>query len=107
MKVKLLPSLKEKKRYVAFNWASEGKVARREIIKAVEQACEEFMGLLNYGRAGVRVVEDLVEGKKGVVRVGSKYVDSVKGALMLIKKINNQRVAFKNVKVSGVLNKLS
>ncbi|MAG45510.1 MAG: hypothetical protein CMH63_01920 [Nanoarchaeota archaeon] len=106
MKVKLLPSLKEKKRYIAFNLSSEGKIAKKDIINSVNNSCKRFMGELSYGEAGVRVIDKLVEGNKGVVRVNSKYVDITKTSLMLIKKINNQRVLFKNVKVSGILNKV-
>jgi|ETNmetMinimDraft_2_1059921.scaffolds.fasta_scaffold213798_1 ribonuclease P/MRP protein subunit POP5 len=106
MKVKLLPSLKEKKRYIAFNLSSEGKIAKKDIINSVNVSCKNFMGELSYGEAGVRVIDNLVDGNKGVVRVNSKYVDITKASLMLIKKINNQKVLFKNVKVSGVLNKV-
>ena len=106
MKIKLLPSLREKKRYIHFNIVSEKSFLKNELVGAVESSCKNFLGELNYGKAGVNVVTNLVKGKSGVVRVNSKYVDHVKTSLMLIKKINGERVLFKNAKVSGVLNKL-
>ena len=57
------------------------------------------------GKAGVMVVNDTVNGKKGVVRVNSKSVDLVKTSLIMIKEINNNKVIFKNVKTSGALKK--
>ena len=107
MKVKLLPSLKEKKRYVKFSLESEAgsRITKKDVIESINKSCKEFMGEYSCGKAGVEVVENLVESGKGVVRVGSKYVDQVKGALMLINKINGKQVIFKNTKVSGVLGK--
>ena len=78
----------------------------KDIIDGIRNSCKKFMGELSYGKAGVRVLGELTDGKKGVVRVNNKYVDQVKGSLSLIKSIRKERVIFKNVKVSGVLNKV-
>ncbi|MBS3151541.1 hypothetical protein J4443_04135 [Candidatus Woesearchaeota archaeon] len=105
---RLLSSLKEKKRYIAFEIDSEARFAKEEIIKAVDASCRGFMGEYEYGKAGVMVVNDSVNEKmkNGVVRVNSKYVDLAKVSLMMIKEINDNKVIFKNVKTSGVLNKV-
>ena len=103
---RLLSSLKEKKRYIAFEIDSEYGFAKDDIINAVDTICRNFMGEFGYGKSGVMVVDDVVEGKNGVVRVNSKYVDLVKVSLMMIKEINNKKVIFKNVKTSGSIMKL-
>ena len=106
MKIKLLPSLKEKKRYIAFKVTSERNIPKNSVIKAIQASCRVFLGELNYGKAGVSVVENLTDNKKGVVRVNNKFIDHVKTSMILIKKIDGERVTFRNVKSSGVLNKL-
>jgi|SRR3989344_2784452 len=106
MKIKLLPSLREKKRYIAFNIISEKNLSKNSVVKAVQISCRSFLGELNYGKAGINVVDNLTNSKKGIVRVNNKYIDHVKASLILIKKVDGEKVIFKNVKSSGVLNKL-
>ena len=103
---KLPSSLREKKRYIAFEIDSELVVAKDDVIKAVDASCRNFMGDYGYGRAGVMVVSDVVNSKNGVVKVDSKYVDLVKVGLMLTKEINGNRVTFMNIRTSGALNKV-
>lgn len=103
---RLLSSLKEKKRFVAFEIDSESGFAKDEVIKAVDSSCRDFMGEYLYGKAGVIVVNDNVNSRNGVVRVNSKYVDLLKTSLMMIKEINNKKVAFRNVLTSGALGKV-
>ena len=103
---RLLSSLKEKKRYIAFEIDSESGFAREDIIRAVDTSCRDFMGEYGYGKAGVMIVDDAVNGKKGVVKVNNKYIDLVKVSLMMIKEINNNKVIFKSVKTSGSIMKL-
>ena len=103
---RLLSSLKEKKRYIAFEVDSDSEFAKDEIVKAVDGSCRDFMGEYGYGKAGVMVVNDTVSGKRGVVRVDSKYVDLVKTSLMMIKEINNNQVVLRNVRTSGTLRKV-
>ena len=103
---KFLSSLKEKKRYIAFEIDSESGFAKDEVVKAVDTSCRNFMGEYGYGKAGVMVVSDTINGKKGVVRVDSKYVDLVKVSLMMIKEINNNNVVFRSVRTSGAIGKV-
>ncbi len=103
---RLLSSLKEKKRYIAFEVDSDSEFAKDEIVKVVDSSCRDFMGEYGYGKAGVMVVNDTVSGKRGVVRVDSKYVDLVKTSLMMIKEINNNQVVLRNVRTSGTLRKV-
>ena len=99
----ILPSLKEKKRYLAYEVISEGNLNKYDIAKAVKENSLKFMGSLNYGKAGVKMIS---AGKKGIVKVNNKFVDHLKSSLILINKVGNNNVMFKTVKVSGVLKKL-
>jgi ribonuclease P/MRP protein subunit POP5 len=103
---RLLPSLRDKKRYIAFEVESEGKLSKKDLVKSINYGCKDFLGDYGCGNAGVMVLEEFFKGNKGVVRVKSGYVDHVKSGLMLIKKIDGKRVIFKNTKVSGNLSKV-
>lgn len=84
----LLPSLREKKRYILYDGASSDKV---------NNTLKEFLGTLGLARGGIRILAK--KGNKGVVRTNNKYLNDTRSALSLIKDL-------KIVKVSGVLNKI-
>ena len=97
---RLLPSLKEKKRYLAFETISESKITDSDIKNAVKESALKFMGELNYGKAEIKMI------KNNIIKVNSKFVNHLKTSLMLIKDINNKKITFKTKKVSGILKKL-
>ncbi|MAG52356.1 MAG: hypothetical protein CMH62_00160 [Nanoarchaeota archaeon] len=101
---RLLPSLKEKKRYLAFEIVSDDKFNKSDIANVINKEALKFMGTLDYGKAGVRIIN--ANKNKGIIRVNNKFVNHLKTSLILITNIKNKNVIFKTVKVSGILNKL-
>ena len=99
----ILPSLKEKKRYLAFEIISDSKFSKSEIEDAVKKQSLEFLGTLGYGKAGVIMLN--IAGNEGIIKVNNRFTNHIKASLMLIKDINNKRVIFKTKGVSGVLKK--
>jgi len=102
----LLPSLKEKKRYIAFDVINGNNLNQDDIEGTIYSNCKNFIGNLNYAKAGINILSEKGDNKKGVIRVNTKYTDHVKSALMMIKDINGNKVIFKSTKVSGVLKNL-
>ena len=103
----LLPSLKEKKRYVAFEIINDKSLNQKNIEKAIYDGCQSFLGNLNYSKAGINILSEKGDNKTGVIRVNNKYTDHVKSALMMIREINGKKVIVKSTKVSGILKKLN
>lgn len=101
----LLSSLKEKKRYITFNVIGDENFNERDVERSINNNCKSFIGELNYAKAGVNILPEFLNNKKGIIRVNNKYVDHIKSSLMMIKEINNEKVIIKSVGVSGVLNK--
>lgn len=87
-----MPSLREKKRYITYETIPKTN-SKREVSKKIL----EFLGLLNYGKANVQIMDN-------IIRVNNKYVDHVKSALTLVKEVDNKPVIVKTVKVSGMIN---
>ncbi len=96
----LIPSLREKKRYVAFEVISSKKVSSSTIKKSIETSCLSYLGTLNYGKAGIMFLADKYSNNKGILRVETKHVNELKACLALIKD-NTVR----SLGTSGVLNK--
>jgi ribonuclease P/MRP protein subunit POP5 len=100
----LLPSLREKKRYMVYEVISENSINRNSIVMAIDSAVHSFIGDLGMAHAGLIHLDDW-KNNKGIIRVNHKEVNNVKAALSLLSSIGPSRVIFKNIYVSGILNK--
>ena len=106
----VLPTLREKKRYLAFKIISDSKIEDiKSVSDAIMAAVHSFVGSLGAGKAGIMVLPDKWNSRKqkGIIRVGHKAVDQLKGSLTLIDRINNVKTIVRSIGLSGVLNKVN
>ena len=101
----ILPSLKEKKRYIVFEVISDKKVSQREIGDGIRNNIAKFLGELGIAKAGFVLMKDTIKGNKGIIRTNVKYQDEVKMALALIKNLGKEKVIVNVIGVSGILKK--
>lgn len=101
----LLPSLKERNRYLVFEVISSSKIAFSDVVKKIQAACKSFFGELGMAKAGVFVMPDKWKMNKGIIRLNHDMLDQVKAALTMIKDINGVPVVVQSVGVSGILKK--
>ncbi len=107
-KLKAIPSsLREKKRYVAFEVLSKDKMNIDSIKKAIEDSFKEYVGLLGMSKGNLYVLKDKwnAERQRGIVRVNNKMLEHLKASFALIKEIEGKKVAIHAVGVSGILKK--
>ena len=97
-KLKLLPTLKEKKRYLVYE-VSEAITNHKEIIDQTNS----LLGIFEGAKAGLQLI--VGEGKRGIIRVTSQYSDKLRFCMALIEKLGNKKVNLKTIYVSGLLNK--
>ena len=91
----LLPSLKERKRYILYK--SNKKMDRYD----VERGLKNFLGELGFAKAGLRFIKH--KDDKGIIQVSHKFVDDTKVGLALIYRPD---LMIRTVRVSGTLNGL-
>lgn len=103
---RILPSLREKKRYVAFEVISDQKLNRDEVNEAIFDANLGYLGELDCAKANLSIFGYDEKAKKGIIKVNNHYIDYVKASLALIKRIKNSKVIIKTIGVSGILKKL-
>ena len=104
MKLKpLLPTLREKKRYLAFEVLASKECSWQEIKTAVSEAIAAHIGRTGLADAGLLFVKH--NKNKAVLRTSNTTLRSVKAALLFIKEINSQRVIVRSIIASGMLNK--
>jgi ribonuclease P/MRP protein subunit POP5 len=104
MKVKpMLPTLREKKRYLAFEAISDQKNDFGTIEASILASISECVGTIDMAKAGVMVLSDNwnKDTQRGIIRINHKFVDKVKFALAKIR----GKVIFRSLTVSGVLGK--
>jgi len=100
----LLPSLKEKKRYIAFEVKAEKRITEKEAKEHLKMAVKDYIGELGLARAGLMFTNDW-ENSKGIARVSNKETDNVKAAFATLREINGQKAMVRSLRVSGVLAK--
>jgi len=106
MKLKpILPSLKEKKRYLSFEILSNSSIPANEVEKAVYDSTLNFLGTFEAGKASLMFLNDKYSSNTGVIKTNHKYTDKVRTALSLIKTIDNNEVIVRTRVVSGTLKK--
>lgn len=104
----ILPSLRERKRFLAFEIASESKIRDfSSISKAVWDSVLSFLGELGAADAGIWLLNDKYDPKtqRGLIRVGHRHVDHLKACLAMISTIDRQPVIVRSLGVSGILKK--
>ncbi len=107
-RIKILPTLREKTRYLAFEIISDHKIKDfKAISKEIQAQSLLFLGQLGLAKAGMRILPEKwnLELQKGIIKVNHKHVDELKSSLTLIEKINNKKVVIKSTGVSGILKK--
>lgn len=107
--MKLLPSLKPKKRYLVFELLSSAhqKFSLSEVEAAVNQAFLDFLGQLGTAKAAPLFLKEKFHQNKQrfVLKVNHNQTDQAKAALSLIKKIKNTSVIISSLTTSGTLKK--
>jgi ribonuclease P/MRP protein subunit POP5 len=99
----LLPTLREKKRYLALEVITNTAINAKEIKHSIQEAIASHIGRKGLAAAGLLFVKH--NKNKVVLRTAHTSVNDVKQALLFIKKINNNQVIVKSITTSGVLNK--
>ncbi|MBT7902870.1 hypothetical protein HN587_03330 [Candidatus Woesearchaeota archaeon] len=104
----LLPSLREKKRYIVYEIISDKPIKDvKSISKAFWRVFSGFLGELGCSEAGIILLEDKYNKKnqRGLIRVATKFVDKLKASLAVVEQIDNEDVIVKTIGSSGTLKK--
>lgn len=101
----LMPTLREKKRYMLFDIISDKKFTTEDIVKAINKVKEEFFGKYICSKVGLLILKNKIENNKGIIRVNRKFVNHAKVMLSMITKIKDNDAIVRTIKVSGILKK--
>ncbi len=104
----ILPSLKEKKRYLVFEISSKTKIKNFKALSGlIWQNSQNFLGDLGLAEAGMWILPDKWSEKaqRGMIRVNNKHVNKLKTSLALVDSFQGEEVVIRSLGVSGILKK--
>ena len=104
----ILPCLKEKKRYLAFEIISKSKInAFSQVSKAIWNSVLSLVGESGAGAMGLWVLPEKYSDKKqkGIIRANNRWLEALKASLGLIIEIEKQPVIVRSLGASGILQK--
>lgn len=102
---KILPSLRESKRYIVFKVHSKEKLDYSTVQNAAWNSLLNWLGEKDLSKANVRMIRNLWDHNKqtGFIKCSPKFVDAIKVSLSLVHQIGDQRVIFQTLRVSGTI----
>lgn len=101
----LPPTLREKKRYLAFELISEEKLEFGDIVNAFWHSLLNLVGETGTSQANIWFVKDTWDEKnqRGLLKCDNNYVEYVRAAMALIERIGDNRVIPYTLGVSGTM----
>jgi len=99
----LPPSMKAKKRYVAFELICERELDGKSFISELWRNMITLFGELESANSGIRL--EYFDGRKGIIRCSRESLDKVKVALTLISRVGDVDIIPKILGVSGTIKK--
>jgi len=105
----LLPTLREKERYVSFQVISEEPITYSDLESAIWNQLLDFYGEYGVSKTSMWLVKNLWDEKNqvGVIRCNNRSVSQVIAGLGLISRLGDIRVIVNILKVSGTLKGLN
>jgi len=104
----ILPSLREKKRYLVFEIISKDRISSfKAVNQAIWSSLGSIVGDLGMAEMGIWVLPDKYNpaNQTGVIRVSHKHVDTLKACLTFVGKVDKKDVIVRSLNVSGMLSK--
>lgn len=98
---RLLPSLRAKKRYLAFELISEESASRSDIVKEVMSSASSLLGDVTTSDCDIRVLG--FENGKGIIQCSHTKVKQTRASLAALTRINGKRATLHVLGVSGTV----
>jgi len=101
----LLPTLREKERYIAFKVISEGPITYSDLESAIWNVALDYLGEYGVSKTSLWIIKNLYDeyNQTSVVKCNNKSVQDVVATLGMISRLGDTRVILKILKISGTI----
>ena len=102
----LPPSLRGRRRYIAYEVISEDKILQEDLTNTIWHSILNFLGEHGTSQTNMWIVKDSYDENKqtGLIRCSHDTVERVRASLALIERIGDIRVIIKVLGISGTIN---
>lgn len=105
---RLNPSLRERRRYLAFKLLSEKPIRSiNSLEKSIKGSYCSLFGKIDYAVANMSILRDKfnLEKQTGIIRMNNKNLDKMKFSVSAVDKIEDNKTIINIIGISGILNK--
>lgn len=99
--MKTLPTLRDKKRYIAFEVTSERAINRNELYKEISGSTGSLFGDAGCSEIDFKLLS--FDGRCGIMRCAHGRTQETRAALACVNKINGMRVSILVLGISGTV----
>ncbi|NMB86396.1 MAG: ribonuclease P [Methanothrix sp.] len=96
-----LPSLRSRRRYMAFSLEAEGEISTGELMKEVRSAQLSLFGDSGASKNRLKLIS--FDGRRGLLRCSHAHIQDTRAILATIYSINGVRVSLHSKGVSGTI----
>ncbi len=103
----ILPSLREKKRYLVYKVISNENFDANEIEKAIRDSYLSAFGEIEAAKAGLIFLNKSFDKKrqKGIVKTSHKCLENLRYAMAITQNANNKKCIISSIGCSGIIKK--
>jgi ribonuclease P/MRP protein subunit POP5 len=102
---RLLPSLRSKKRYLAFEMISEEPASRSDLVKEVMSSASSLLGDVTASECDIKVLG--FEDWKGIIQCSHTKVKETRATLAALTRVNGKRATLHILGTSGTVKRVT
>ncbi len=99
----LLPTLREKNRYLVLEIISDKKFSKKAVQRAIWDTAFDFLGIFGVAKLSLWVVDWDEKKQKGIVKVNKQSVKEIKTIIALIERIEGKKALPRILGISGTI----
>ena len=99
------PTLREKRRYIAFQIISSEKFSKKDVEKAVTSNVFKTIGLFGAADSSYWLVQFHEDNQAGIIRTTNEYKDKIMAGFNFLTEIKEAEVKIKPLKTTGTIKK--
>lgn len=109
LKIKpLLPTLRQKKRYIAYKVIADKKLSQKDIENAIYGKTKEMYGTIGLSDIGIMFFKEKFNAEKqaGFFKVNHNKINQIRSVFPFIESINNEKAVVECITASGSMKKI-
>lgn len=104
MKLKpLMPTLRERKRYIAFEIIAERPISCSACAHALQQASIQMFGTIGTAAMGMRLLSRRYQSNTGIIRVSHTHCHQARAVLAYVDRIEGINCVIRSIQTSGMV----